>query len=286
MVRLKFSITLQYEIAPPHADFIFNIHAARTAHQQIVAEELATSAGARPTLYEDPATGTRHMRLSAPAGPLRVHYVATVDVDHHRDDHVSNIGEVPVAQLPQQVLPYVMPSRYCESDRLYRLANANFGHLAPGYGRVLAIRNWVASHLSFASATSNASTSAVDVLINRVGVCRDFAHVMIALCRALNLPARFATGIDYGADPALGPMDFHAYVEVYLGQRWYIFDPSNVAIPMGLLRIATGRDAADVAFATIFGTVNSMAPMVVIEASTGEPFIAPHHCSDALSTAA
>ena len=107
--------------------------------------------------------------------------------------------------------------------------------------------------MTFTSNTSNSNTSAVDTLIEQVGVCRDFAHLMIALCRAVNIPARFATGTDYGADPALGPPDFHAYVEAYLGDRWYIFDPSGTAIPMGFVRFGTGRDAADVAFATIFG---------------------------------
>ncbi len=93
-------------------------------------------------------------------------------------------------------------------------------------------------------------------------MCRDFAHLMIALCRALSIPARFTTGTDYGADPALGPPDFHAYVEVYLGRRWYIFDPSGTSIPMGFVRFGTGRDASDVAFATIFGNVVTHAPVV------------------------
>jgi transglutaminase-like putative cysteine protease len=119
-----------------------------------------------------------------------------------------------------------------------------------------------------------------------VGVCRDFAHLMIALCRAVNIPARFATGIDYGADPALGPTDFHAYVEAYLGDRWYIFDPSGTAIPMGFVRFGTGRDAADVAFATIFGTVVSSAPRITIEAIAGADgqVVTPYHCTEALST--
>src|SRR5690606_5998030 len=112
--------------------------------------------------------------------------------------------------------------------------------------------------------SSVGTTSAVDTLVERVGVCRDFAHLMIALCRASNLPARFVTGTDYGADPALGPPDFHAYVEVYLGGRWYLFDPSGTAIPMGLMRLATGRDAADVAFATIFGSVISEPPHIQV----------------------
>ena len=128
--------------------------------------------------------------------------------------------------------------------------------------------------------------AAVDTLIEQVGVCRDFAHLMIALCRAVNIPARFATGIDYGADPALGPTDFHAYVEAFLGDRWYIFDPSGTAIPMGFVRLGTGRDAADVSFATIFGTVQSAAPKIGIEAVANAQgnLIVPHHCDQAIST--
>ncbi|MBK6651102.1 MAG: transglutaminase family protein, partial [Betaproteobacteria bacterium] len=102
------------------------------------------------------------------------------------------------------------------------------------------------------------------------GVCRDFAHVMIALCRAVNIPARFTTGTDYGADPILGPPDFHAYVEVFLGQGWYIFDPSGTAIPMGFVRLGTGRDAADVSVATMFGGVKSYSPIIRAQA-IGDP---------------
>ncbi len=122
--------------------------------------------------------------------------------------------------------------------------------------------------------------------LERVGVCRDFAHLMIALCRAVNIPARFATGTDYGADPALGPPDFQAYVEVYLGDRWYIFDPSGTAIPMGFVRFGTGRDAADVAFATIFGGVRSRAPLIRALAAedASQGIVPPHHCTEALST--
>jgi len=109
---------------------------------------------------------------------------------------------------------------------------------------------------------------------------------MIALCRALSIPARFTTGIDYGADPVLGPPDFHAYVEVYLSGRWYLFDPSGTAVPMGFVRIGTGRDAADVAVATIFGAVHALRPRVVIEAvpDADGRLVVPHHCPQALST--
>jgi transglutaminase-like putative cysteine protease len=163
---------------------------------------------------------------------------------------------------------------------------AEFGSLEPGHGRVQAIIDWIQKRVAFASNTSNSSTSAIDTLIDRTGVCRDFTHLMVALCRALNIPARFTTGTDYGADPALGPPDFHAYAEVYLGDRWYIFDPSGTAIPMGFVRFGTGRDAADVAFATIFGAVTPWAPWIrtvaVEDAAAGA--VLPHHCDMALST--
>jgi transglutaminase-like putative cysteine protease len=140
--------------------------------------------------------------------------------------------------------------------------------------------------VAFLQNTSNANTSAIDTLVDRVGVCRDFAHLMISLCRALSIPARFVSGTDYGADPALGPPDFHAYVEVYLGDRWYLFDPSGTAIPMGLMRLGTGRDAADVAFATIFGSVRSEAPVIRTHAvvDTARGLLLPQPDGRAMST--
>jgi hypothetical protein len=265
LVRLKFSIELNYEIDQPGCDFIFSIHAAQTRYQIVVNESLSLSQNLPFNLNTDLNTHTRIMRLKASAGPLLVHYDATVDIDHHSAPP-EHIHEVPVASLPGNVLSYIYPSRYCQSDRLYKLAVKEFGHLSQGYSRAQAIRDWVMNRVTFRSNSSTGTTTAVDTLVEEVGVCRDFAHLMIALCRAVNIPARFVTGIDYGADPILGPTDFHAYVEVYLGDSWYIFDPSGVAIPMGLVRIATGRDAADSAFATIFGGVRGAAPVMHIEA--------------------
>src|SRR3989338_8461730 len=129
-----------------------------------------------------------------------------------------------------------------------------------GYWWVLAIQDWVQRRTRFVSGSSNATTSAVDTVIEQAGVCRDFAHLMIALCRAVNIPARFVTGIDYASDPVFGPPDFHAYVEAFLGGRWYLFDTTGMVLPTGLIRLGTGRDAADVSFATIFGTVKSWSP--------------------------
>jgi transglutaminase-like putative cysteine protease len=285
MVRLKFSIELNYGIDLPGCDFIFSIHAAQTQQQIVVSESLAISQNLPFNSYTDPVTHTRFMRLKAFAGPLKVRYDATVDLDHHIAQPAS-IGEVAVANLPGSVLPYIYPSRYCQSDRLHRLAVKEFGQIWQGYSRVQAIRDWVANRVTFLPNSSTGNTSAVDTLVEEVGVCRDFAHLMIALCRAVNIPARFVTGIDYGADPILGPTDFHAYVEAYLGDRWYIFDPSGVAIPMGFVRFGTGRDAADSAFATLFGGVRGAAPVIQIEAIANAEGILmlPKHVPYALST--
>ncbi|MEO8442572.1 MAG: transglutaminase family protein [Betaproteobacteria bacterium] len=285
MIRLKFSIGLKYEIADYASDFIFNIHAAHTRCQTVVTEALHISQQVVPVLYTDATYGTRYLRLKAEPGELTVRYDATVDIAHYTESP-ARIAEVPIAQLPPQVLPYIYPSRYCQSDRLHRFAVREFGHLRQGYGRVQAILDWVRHRTKFLSGSSNASTSAADTLLEQVGVCRDFAHLMIALCRAVNIPARFVTGIDYGADPALGPTDFHAYVEVYLGDRWYLFEPSGVSPPMGLVRLGTGRDAADVSFATMFGAIKSYQPLIAIEAINDPAggFVMPRFCQDALST--
>lgn len=287
MVRLSLSVDLKYEIAGRPSDFIFNIHAAQTAHQKIVAERLDITPPLNPVVYPDPTDGTRFMRLKAGPGSLAIRYAATVDIDHYIESP-ARIEEVPISQLPPSVLSYLYPSRYCQSDRLQRLAIREFGHLQQGYVRVQAIQEWVRLHATFLPGSSTVSTSAVDTLVNPVGVCREFAHLMIALCRAVNIPARYVTGIDYGADPTMGPTDFHAYVEVFLSGRWYLFDPTGVSPPMGLVRIGTGRDAADVSFATMFGAVSSAVPLIHIDAlhDPNNGFVQPRYCTEALSSMA
>lgn len=285
MVRMSFSIQLHYRIEAQPADFIFNIHAAHTPNQVVVSESLQVTPYGLPAIEADPATGSRFVRLRADPGELRVRYRAVVDIVHHTDVP-ANLNEVPVASLPLSVLPYLYPSRYCQSDRLYALANAEFGRLRPGYARVQSINDWVQQRTRFASGSSNSSTSAIDTIESGAGVCRDFAHLMIALCRASNIPARFVTGVDYGADPALGPTDFHAYVEAWLGNRWYLFDPTGAVPRAGLVRIGTGRDAADVSFAMIFGSVDSVAPLISIDAldDPANGYALPQRVAEALST--
>jgi transglutaminase-like putative cysteine protease len=166
------------------------------------------------------------------------------------------------------------------------LARREFGSMAPGYARVEAVRAWVQSHVRFQPGSSDTATTAIETYDCRAGVCRDYSHLMITMLRALNIPARLATGIDYGADPALGPTDFHCYVEVYLSGRWFLFDPSGISPRMGLIRIGTGRDAADVAFATIFGTVRWTMPRIRIRAEDDalEGLVEPFRHDYAIST--
>lgn len=285
MISIQLQIDLRYEIDGAGADFIFNIHAAQTPSQRVSAENLALSQSIPLQMYTSPVTGNRYMQLHAAPGTLNLSYNATIDLTHHFADP-SKIAEVAVQNLPPEVIGYIYPSRYCQSDRLIKLANNEFGRFTQGYSRVQGIQEWVKRHVTFTLNSTNTNTSAVDTLIQRVGVCRDFAHLMIALCRALNIPARFATGTDYGADPTLGPSDFQAYVEVYLGDRWYIFDPSGTGIPMGFVRFGTGRDAAEVSFATVFGGVQTHAAViraVAIEDSANS-MVLPHFCNEALST--
>jgi len=285
MIRIELQIDLRYEIDGAGADFIFNIHAAQTPSQRVSTEHLALSQSIPLQMYTSPVTGNRYMQVHAAPGTLHLSYNATIDLTHHFADP-SKIAEVAVRNLPPEVIGYIYPSRYCQSDRLIKLANNEFGRIAQGYSRVQAIHEWVKRHVTFTLNSSNTNTSAVDTLIQRVGVCRDFAHLMIALCRALNIPARFATGTDYGADPTLGPSDFQAYVEVYLGDRWYIFDPSGTGIPMGFVRFGTGRDAAEVSFATVFGGVQTHAAVIraVAIEDSANGMVLPHFCSEALST--
>lgn len=287
MVRLDFNIQLQYEILNAPADFILNIHAATTAHQHIISEQFSITPTLTADMYTDPFYGSKYARFQAPPGQLQINYDASVSLDHYAADP-STLQEVPISQIPQAIMRYLYPSRYCQSDRLHKFAAREFGHLNPGFGRVMAIKDWIQQHTKFELGSTTSTTSAEDTLLEQSGVCRDFAHLMIALCRAVNIPARFVTGIDYGADPGFGPTDFHAYVEVYLSGRWYIVDPSGISPPMGLVRLGTGRDAADVAFSMIFGSIRSWSPMITITAieDPAHGFELPYHSDKALSTQA
>jgi len=239
--ELNYQVTMQ-------TSFLFNVAVAHTPHQHVQTESFTVTPQYDCDVSNLGDEGNRIARLQANAGDLTVSYQATVELNPEIDDPPS-IAESAYPQLPNEVLPYLNPSRYCESDRLTRLAMKEFGNLEPGYSRVMAICDWTYDRLDYLSGSTDARTSACDVLVQRAGVCRDYAHLAIALCRALCIPARYVSGYAVG----LQPPDFHGFFEAYLGSNWFLFDATRMAPRNGLVRIGTGRDASDASFATIIG---------------------------------
>jgi transglutaminase-like putative cysteine protease len=249
MLKYEFGCELNYKIEQA-STLIFNIAIVSNDYQIIVQENIHADSQLKIEEYITSVERNRYFRLNVPPGNLQVSYRAIAQLSPYYSDP-NTIFEVQPADLPLDILYYLYPSRYCQSDRLLHFVVAEFGDLAPSYSRVTAICNWIYENVVYLSGSSNSLTSACDTVIERVGVCRDFAHLGIAFCRALNIPARFVSGYAYG----LNPPDFHAWFEAYLGDRWYLFDPTRLVPQNGLIRVGTGRDAADVSFATIFGTV-------------------------------
>lgn len=206
--------------------------------------------------------GNRCQRMVLPAGSSRIGYQALVTVPDATEDADPSAPEWAPQALPDDVLVYLMPSRYCLPDMLGKEAWSRFSLIPPGYGRVQAICDHVNNHLQFAYGSSSPTSTAVDVNTSGFGVCRDFTHLAITFCRALNIPARYVFGylpdLDVPVDPA--PMDFAAWMEVWLGDRWWTFDPRNNRRRKGRVLIGRGRDASDVAMITSFGgpTLESM----------------------------
>jgi transglutaminase-like putative cysteine protease len=283
--RLRYNVELLYEVLAP-TDFIFNVHAQNTAQQKVLSESVVLSPDVPFVVEREPAAGNRLLRTRGEPGPFRVRYQAHVEVAHYLADPQSVVAG-PISALPASVLRYLWPSRYCQTDHVQALAWREFGQMAPGFAQAQAVTEWVRSRIRFQIGTSGTSTSALETYNQGAGVCRDFAHLTIALLRALNYPTRFVTGVDYGADPALGPPDFHSYAEAYIGDRWWLFDATGISPLTGLIRIGTGRDAADVAFATMFGSVRSGMPLVsfVAEEDEAAGVTLPSHPSLAVSTA-
>jgi transglutaminase-like putative cysteine protease len=210
--------------------------------------------------------GNRVGRLVAPPGLLRLTGSTLIDDPGELDAVNLNAQEHAVEDLPHDVLQFLLNSRYCEVDRLSATAVELFGGFLPGWSRVQAICNWVHRKVVFGYRHARPSKTALDVYTERVGVCRDYQHLAITFCRALNIPARYATGYlgDIGV-PLQLPMDFSAWFEVYLDGRWWTFDARNNIPRLGRVLMATGRDASDVAITTSFGIANLLSFDVVSE---------------------
>ena len=240
---------LEYDVkAPTH--FCFSLEAAHWPTQKILSERLAVSSGVSVHSFTDHVSGNRFFRFDASPGPLLVDYKADVEVySEHVDEHLP---ESPISQVPDEIFHYLMPTRYCESDAMGPVAQQLFGNEPPGISRVRKIVKWIHDAIEYRPGSTNSTTTAQEVFVQRAGVCRDFAHLGITMCRAMNIPARIVVGYVWFDEP---PQDFHATFEAWLGGQWVLFDATGMAPVDRLVRIGTGRDAKDVAFSTIFGSV-------------------------------
>lgn len=247
---LSVSCTLAYQIATPTGAFTFNVLADSDARQRIVSEEIGVSPTA-PTEIVALAKGGRALRCEAAMGAFELRYAATVEVT--RAALPSGLKPDNPAQLPLPVLTYLLPSRYCESDRFTAIAWELFGQNPNREEQVKAICRWIDEKLAYTPGATDSRTSAWDVWLGRKGVCRDYTHLAIAFCRALNIPARYVGGYAAG----LAPMDFHACFEAYLSGDWHLFDPTDQIPANHIVVISRGRDATTAALTTMFGRINA-----------------------------
>lgn len=247
-MKFKVFSELAYQVNQP-STLIFNIEAARNASQTVLQESLVIDPELAFEAYDSP-NGTRFLRVAIKQPiTFKVTYNAIVETRYTIFNEHQEDGSTTISKLDADVITYLFPSRYCQSDKLQRLATKEFGNIADDYTKVVAIADWIFNNVEYLSGSTNSSTSAMDTISERAGVCRDFAHLGIALCRALSIPARYFTGYAF----KLKPPDFHACFEAYIGGKWLFFDPTRLIPINGLVKIANGMDAADAAVANIFG---------------------------------
>jgi transglutaminase-like putative cysteine protease len=249
---MLFHVAAQLEyVAKFPSTLILNIHAQRNSSQMVLEEQFSVEPRVKTAEFTADGSDNRFVRIQTGRHKkLAIRYAASVEcaVQTYR---AGSIEATPVAELSASTIPYLFPSRYCESDRLSRLAWDLFGAIKNPHEKVVAISDWIHENVEYLRGSTTSTTSAYDTVTQRTGVCRDFAHLAIALCRALNIPARYFSGYAF----ELEPPDFHACVECFIGGSWTVFDPTRLAHLNGLVRIGTGRDAADAAVASIFGAV-------------------------------
>jgi transglutaminase-like putative cysteine protease len=232
---------------------LLHVHPSR-AHTLLRPDRVRTEPAVPVEEFLDPF-GNRCGRIVAPAVPLRLWNDTVVEDSGAPDPVCPEAEQHPVGDLPPDVLPYLLASRYCEVDRLSETAWQLFGKTPAGWARVQAVCDWVHANVAFGYPYARPTKTAHDVFTERQGVCRDFMHLAITFCRCLNIPARYATGYlgDIGVPPAPFPMDFSAWFEVYLGHRWHTFDARHNVPRIGRVLMAHGRDAVDAALTTSFG---------------------------------
>ena len=253
VIRIGFDLEFTLH-APSAMILMLHLHPSRAA-DLIRKENLQISPGVPIQEYTD-SFGNLCARISAPAGKVRLWNDAVIADGGQPDPVVQDARQYPVDELPPETLRYLLASRYCEVDRMGDMAWNLFGGTPLGWARVQAIVSWVHNRIRFDYQLARRTRSAYEGNEERVGVCRDFTHLAITLCRCMNIPARYATGYlgDIGVPISPDPMDFSAWMEVFLGGRWHAFDPRHDARRIGRILMAVGRDAADVALTTTFGS--------------------------------
>jgi transglutaminase-like putative cysteine protease len=253
-MQIRVGYELIYQCPQPTPMIVtLNIHYSR-ASDIVKPDHLLLTPSVPITAYRD-SFGNWCSRIVAPAGPFRIASDAIVFDRGDPDPVMPHLEQRPVQALPEETLLFLLGSRYCETDLLSETAWRLFGSTPMGWQRVQAVCDFVHRHVEFGYGLSSPTKTAFQVFEDRKGVCRDFAHLAVALCRCMNIPARYCTGYlgDIGLPPPYAPMDFAAWFEAYLGDGWYMFDPRNNTPRIGRVLIARGRDAADVALTTTFG---------------------------------
>jgi transglutaminase-like putative cysteine protease len=253
-VKIRFGYELLYN-APQQTPMIFTLHCQPQGSQQLMLPDLMRTDPAIPLFFYPDVFGNKCTRLEAPAGLLRVTADGIIQDCGLPEAAQWAAGECPIRDLPPDALQYLLASRYCETDLLISEAWRLFGHVAPGWSRVQAICDFVNREITFGYPFARPTKTALETFQERRGVCRDMAHLAIAFCRCLNIPARYCTTYlgDIGVPAVDAPMDFAGCMEVFLGGAWHVFDPRNNARRIGRILIARGRDAGDVAISTAFG---------------------------------
>jgi transglutaminase-like putative cysteine protease len=269
-MQFKVYSELEYQVLMP-STFIFNIQLSRSSSQSGIVESIIINPFYPLEEFTSQDGRTRFIRLQVnDQAAFKISYAATVESQYKIIDETRYLNNFPMATLHADVIPYIFPSRYCQSDKLQKLANKEFGKIENTYLRVLAINEWIFNNVEYITGSTNSGTSALDTISERAGVCRDFAHLGIALCRALSIPARYFTGYSY----KLYPQDFHACFEAYIGGEWLLFDPTMLAPLNGLIKIANGRDAADASVASIFG--NAFCTVINVQCDCTDPNFQPY----------
>ena len=272
VIYLKVGYELVYDCPQPTPMLLMlNIHYSH-ANEIVTPDVLVTSPAVMITPYRD-GFGNWCSRIEAPAGRIKISTSAVVRASGIPEPVVPGARQHPVWELPEQALPFLLGSRYCETDLLTDFAWKQFAQTPLGWARVQAICDFVHQHIKFDYMQARATRTAVETFRERVGVCRDYAHLAIAFCRCLNIPARYCTGYlgDAGTPPPYGVMDFAGWFEAFLGGQWHTFDPRNNVSRIGRILMARGRDAVDVAISTTFGP-NTLANFTVICSEVPAPF--------------